>query len=147
MNKPPNTPTSAPPNAGSRVGRSSNVSMRPPSFVSIRGFSPYRGLSQWDRPPTPPLIQLDPSVPLDWFAKQNETSHQNNDVHHQPNLLDLDDDQDQLQAGAPGAGDQHSQRQRQMEADYKLAEALQEELNAAEEGGQASRCGRPFLHD
>jgi hypothetical protein len=134
MKKSPNTPSPAPPSAGSRVGRSSNASMRPPSFVSIRGFSLYRGLSQ--------LIQLDPSAPLDWFAKQNETSHQSNHVHHQPSLLDLDDNQDQQHAGVPGPGDQYAQRERQLEADYKLAKALQEELNSADQEGRPLRCAR-----
>jgi hypothetical protein len=142
MKRSPNTPSPAPPSAGSRVGRSSNASMRPPSFVSIRGVSPYRGLSQWDRPPTPPLIQLDPSAPLDWFAKQNETSHQSNHVHHQPSLLDLDDNQDQQHAGVPGPGDRYAQRERQLEADYKLAKALQEELNSADQEGRPLRCAR-----
>jgi hypothetical protein len=141
MKKSPNTSSPPPPNAWSRVGRSSNASMRPPS-VSARGFSPYRGLSQWDQPPTPPLILLDPSAPQDWFAKQNENSHRSNHSHHQTSLLDLDDSHDQPATGAPGPGDQYSQRQRQLEADYKFAQALQEELNATVDEVPTSRCAR-----
>jgi hypothetical protein len=145
VNMSSSTQSSVPPSGGPRVRRSPNASMRPPSCISTRDLSPFRGLSQWDRPPTPPLIQLDPSAPLDWFAKQNETSHKSNLVHHQPSLLDLDDIQDQQRAGPAGPSDYYSQKQRQLEADYKLAKALQEELNAVDAGAFPSRCARSFL--
>jgi hypothetical protein len=142
MNKSPTTPSPAPPNAGPRIGRCSNASMRPPSFVSVPSFSPYRGLSQWDQPPMPPLIQLDPSAPLDWVANQNETSHRSHHVHHRPSLLDLDDNGDQPRTGASGPNGQYSHRQQQLEADYKVAQALQKELDAADQEARISRCAR-----
>jgi hypothetical protein len=144
MNTSSSTQSPVPPSGGARVGRSPNASMHPPSFVSTRDLSPFRGLSQWDQPPTPPLIQLDPSTPLDWFAKQNETSHKGNSVHHQPSLLDLDDIQDQQRVGPAKSSDYYTQKQRQLEADYKLAKALQEELNAVDAGALPSMCARSF---